>query len=780
MTVRTQCLNASRYAAGLAAAIALFSASAPPRAADVTVLPNGWRVTPAGSLSPLGTLPLHMAQDATGRWLAITNAGFSKQSVVVVDEGNGRVTDSRPIERTFFGVAFSPDGRALYVSSGGDGGVLRYPFDPGSGKLSDPAVWPVGVGKLFAGGIAVSSNGKSLYTAVEGADLLVGVDTSTGTNFLAAKVGVHPLDVALSQNGARVYVSNWGGESVSVVDIAKGATTATIPVSPHPNALLLSVDGRTLYAACADDNSVALIDTQTNRVRSTIDAALYPFSPAGAAPNGLSQSLDGRTLYVADAGANAVVAIDVSSAAPRVFGAVPAGWYPTDVELSHDGRRLYILDGMGVSGHANPQNAHNDLTSTSTGHSTTDPNYIGVLSTGALQTVAVPDRAALISGLASARANALYRPDATTTRAGLPPIKHVIYVIRENRTYDEVLGDDSRGNGDANLAAFGRRVTPNIHRLAADFALLDNFYVEGQVSADGHQWSDAAYVSDYVAKLWPSAYSHRGWDFSLAPAEMPSSGFIWEDAARHGQSVRVYGEFTAFDSPPGAARAGVPSLEGILDTHYRGFDTAYSDQDRIHEWLREFHGYEATESLPALEVVSLPNDHTAALKPGYHTPNAMVADNDYALARMIEALSNSAYWRDTVVFSVEDDAQDGPDHVSDQRSVALVAGAYVRRGIVDHTQYTSSSVLRTVELLLGLPPMTQFDAAATPMTALFAATPDMRPWAAVAPSINLNGVNPTGAAASASMRLDLSRPDANDPAEFRKALNARLNHSPSK
>ncbi len=775
MLVHRRRISAAWFVAGLAAAIALLVSNVPPRAADITVLPNGWRITPAGVIAPLGTLPLHAAQDTTGRWLAITNAGYAQQSVAIFDQSAGRFTDSQPVDRTFYGVAFAPDGRALYVSTGGDGGVRHYDFDSGSGKLANPGVWPLGLGKLFAGGIAVASDGNALYTAVEGADSLVGMDTRTGTILLAAKVGVHPLDVALSQNGERAYVSNWGSASVSVVDIASGTAIATVAVSPHPNALLLSVDGHTLYVACADDNSVALIDTQTNRLRNKIDVALYPDSPAGATPNGLAQSLDGRTLYVADADANAVVAVDVP--AGRVFGAVPAGWYPTDVVLGHDGHRLYVLDGKGLSAHAIPKNLHRDLVP---GSADSEANYVATLSTGAMQVVTALDRSTLISGLATARADANYKPGSAAT-ATLPPIRHVIYVIRENRTYDEVLGDDPRGNGAANLAAFGQRVTPNIHSLAADFALLDNFYVEGQVSADGHEWCDAAYASDYVTELWPSAYSGRGWDLSLAPAEMPSSGFIWEDAARHGLRVRVYGELTAFDSPPGQpARPGVPSLEGILDPRYRGFDTTYSDQDRFAEWLREFHAYEATGTLPELEVVALPNDHTAALKPGYHTPYAMVADNDYALARMVDALSHSPYWRDTVIFSVEDDAQAGPDHVSDQRSVALLAGAYVARGIVDHTQYTSSSVLRTIEMLLGLPPMTQFDASATPMTRLFAPAPDVRTWRAVKPLVNLTDVNPaTGAGARASMRLDLSKPDADDPAEFNKALFAGL-HSPSK
>jgi YVTN family beta-propeller protein len=751
------------------AGIALLSSH--PKAAEVTTLPNGWRVAPnAAAILPLGTLPLQIAQDLSGRWLAISNAGFGDLSIDIVSEQTGKIVSTQPMARTFFGLAFSPSGDALYASTAADGAIGHFAFDSSTGALSDYGAYGLGAGRIWVNGIAVTLDGATVLAAVAGANSLVGVNSKSGATIFAAPVGNTPYDVVLSRDGSKAFVSNWGGASVSVVNVAQGQVVATIPTDDHPGAMLLANDGRTLYVACANQNVVDVIDTLTNRASGKIDVGLYPRAPIGATPNGLAQSTDGRVLFVSDADSNAVVAVDVTSTAPTVFGAIPVGWYPTDIAMSRDGHRLYVLDGRGLSGHANPDKTQSDITPRGTG-ANADPYYAPNLMTGDLETITALDRNTLSYGLTLAQSYASYRPDYAAHAPALPPFKHVVYVIKENRTYDQVLGDDPRGNGQASLAVFGARITPNARRLADEFVLLDNFDSDGIVSADGHEWADAAYATDYVQRMWPADYAGRSngfFDFGGA-IDAPTAGYLWDAALRRNVSVRLYGEGAAAVSFP--PRALHPSAQPLLDPAYHPFDLTISDQDRVVEWLREFRHFEQSGGLPQLEIVWLPSDHTAALKPGARAPYAMVADNDYALGRMVEALSHSRYWKDTLLVSIEDDAQAGPDHVSDQRMPAYVVSAFSNRGLVSHTHYTTSSVLRTIELILGLPPMSQFDAGATPLSDLFSAAPNTLPWKASSPNVSLVQTNPPGGpGARASEQLDLRSADASDPAEFNRIL----------
>jgi hypothetical protein len=472
---------------------------------------------------------------------------------------------------------------------------------------------------------------------------------------------------------------------------------------------------------------------------------------------------------VADAGNNAAVALDLASGAQ--VGAVPLGWYPTDLLVTRDGTQLVALDGHGTRGHANPLYPHPDAWPRSEQGANRDRYYVAALATGDLERLAVPSATQLHAGLQIARDDAA-QPEAGPSRiAGR--VSHVIYVIKENRTYDEVLGDDPRGDGRPDLAIFGKKITPNIHSLADTFVLLDNFDVDAEVSADGHNWSTAAYSTDYVDKLWPSSYSDRGrdYDFEGSPASRPSAGYLWDAAIKTGLSVRDYGEYTDFATKAGQPeKPVVASLEGRIDPRYRGFDLHVTDQSRVDEWIREFNGFVKNGGMPALEIVRLPNDHTAATRPGMHTPFAMVADNDLGLGRMVDALSHSPYWKNTVVFVLEDDAQAGPDHVSDHRAEALVIGSQVRRGFVDHTHYTTSGMIRTIEDLLGLEPMSQFDARARTMELDFGSTDDT-PWSAVAETVDIGAVNPPDAkGAKTSLRLDLSGADRADAATFNRIL----------
>ena len=732
------------------------------------VLPNGWSVHPAGALTQLGTLPLHMALDRSGKWVAVTNAGYAPPSVTIVEAATGRTVDTTPVDGAFYGVAFSPDDSTLYVATAQASGVKVFGFDGASGKLTPRATWSLAKGDAWTDGIAVSPDGSTVYVTGGSTKKLYAVDAASGTIRWAAPTGPEPLAVVLSADGERAYASDWGGASIAVIDARTGRPLSLIDVGAHPNALALSPDGRTLYASCANADEIDVIDlkgAEGGDVRARYKPALWSHALEGTTPSGLALTRDGKTLFVADAGDNAVAALSAQTGA--LDGAYPVGWYPTDVALAADGSTLFVLDGDGVSGHPNPTYGHS-----ATGRSD-DAKYIGSLLTGDLERVPLSGGMTRGAGLEAARAAALYRggQPAAAPRSAL--VRHVIYVIKENRTYDEILGDDPRGDGDASLALFGRTITPNIHRLADDFVLMDRFEENGFVSVNGHNWATAAYADDYVEKLWPAAYAGRGREndsfFPDDPPAVPDAGYLWNDALAHGRTVRDYGEFVLGMGKDFDYQAA--SLRGHVDVRYPGWDLKISDQTRIDEWTREFDRYDRDGGLPDLEIVYLPDDHAAATRPGYRTPFAMEASNDYAVGRLVDRLSHSRYWKDTVVFVVEDDSQAGPDHVSAQRAEALVAGGPVRRKLVSHDHFTQCSVLRTIELVLGLPPMSQYDAGALPMTSLFLGSPDAAPWTASKPEVSLTSLNGRRTVhAHLSYEFDLSRPDASDSAAFEKVL----------
>lgn len=741
--------------------------------ARASVLPNGWTVQPAGALTSLGDLPLHMAFDHSGKWIAVTNAGYAPPSVSIIEASSGRVVDAQPVDGVFYGVAFGPDDSTLYVSTAQASGVKVFGFDRSSGKLTARATWALAKGDAWTDGLAVSPDGSTVYVTGGAVSKLYAVDAADGKIRWTAPTGPEPLAVVLSSDGDRAYVSDWGGSSIAVIDAHTGRAIATIVVDHHPNALAFSPDGATLYAACANADVVDVIDVKPGKVRARFNPSLWDDAIEGTTPSGLAVTRDGKTLFVADAGDNAVAALSTSTG--KLSGAVPVGWYPTDVALGADGSTLFVLDGDGISGHPNPKFGHSAI------RKSDDSQYIGTLLTGDLERVPLQGTAMLADGLATARSDARYKGDPKRAPAHgsrvaylrSAKIKHVIYVIKENRTYDEILGDDPRGDGDKSLALFGRKITPNIHRLADDFVLMDRFEENGFVSVNGHNWATAAYADDYVEKLWPTAYAGRGRENDSfasddAPA-VPDAGYLWNDALAHGRSVRDYGEFIAQDGEKILYQP--PSLRGHVDLKYPGWNLSISDQARVDEWTREFDAYERDRDLPDLEIVYLPDDHTAATRPGYRTPFAMEASNDYAVGRLVDRLSHSSDWNDTVVFVVEDDSQSGPDHVSAQRAEALIAGGLVRRHVVSHDGFTQCSVLRTIETVLALPPMSQYDAGALPMTSLFLDEPDTTPWTASKPNISLTAINGSHAAhAQTSMLFDLSRPDASNSAAFEKVL----------
>jgi hypothetical protein len=545
--------------------------------------------------------------------------------------------------------------------------------------------------------------------------------------------------------------------------------------------MLLTKSGRHLYVANANRNSVTVLSTENGRTVETLLAELKPNSPPGSTPNSLALSPDEKLLFVANANINAIAVFDVSEIGKsRSLGFIPVGWYPTSVRVTPDGKHLLVANGKGIMPKSNrhgPQPGREPPA--------TVREYIGGLFRGTLTVIDLPARERFEEQMRKHAAQAYRcmpdterRPDAAAL-AGNPvplkpgsasPIKYCIYIIKENRTYDQVLGDIPEGNGDSSLCIFPEKITPNHHKLAREFVLLDNFYVESEVSADGHEWTVGAYATDFVEKTWPLSYGHNKHKKYPYPAEgnfavaVPAGGYLWDCAREAGVSYRSYGEFVSngkTTNDPCASR--IAALKGHFDPWFRGFDMDYPDVLRTRRFISELNRFEREGEMPRLQIVRLPNDHTSGATAGKRTPVAYLGDNDLAFGMMIEAISRSRFWPQTAVFVVEDDAQNGPDHVDAHRTVAYVISPYVRRGSVDSTMYSTASMLRTMELILGLRPMSQFDAAAMPMYNCFQAKPNLKPYEALPVTVDLEEKNlKTAWGSDLSSKMDFAREDAAD------------------
>jgi DNA-binding beta-propeller fold protein YncE len=753
----------------------------------VTLLPNGWRIAPVGRHLDAGDLPLAMALHPDGRHLAITNNGWSKPSLRVVDLERWQVIQKVPLDHAWLGLVWHPDGKRLFSSGAADNSIREIEWRdgrlaPGRTFVLAPPQKNKEARELenpgFVAGLALSPDGRTLYAAHVYGESLAAVDVATGRVVARATLPAEAYGTLVSPDGRTVFVSVWGASRVALFEPLTLRPLGEIVVGEHPNAMALSRDGARLFVACANTNAVWAVDLASRRAVEQIGVALRPEAPPGVTPNALALSPDGDILLVANADNNVVAVVDVRKAGEsRPLGFIPTGWYPTGTSFDASGRSVLVLSGKGLAPAANPRGPQ----PVSVG---ADAQYIGGLLNGALTVLPRPDEAALrelterVYSLSAASSGGRRAPRERPVDSPIPgpdggvsPIRYVFYVIRENRTYDQVLGDLPRGNGDPNLTLFGQDVTPNAHALASEFVLFDSFYVDSEVSHDGHSYSTAAYATDANEKLWPTRYGGRG-GLYVAEGEYrmrnpygnltaPAQGYLWDFAGRAGVSVRSYGEFAAWDTRGGPVRASVPGLEGKVHPSFAPFDLSIPDNDRVDAWLEEFRRFEREGGLPRLSIFHLGGDHTNGTSPGSRTPTAMVAENDVALGRMVEAISKSRFWPESAIFVLEDDAQNGPDHVDAHRSVLLVASPWARRGAVDSTLYTTSGVLRTMELILGLPPMSQYDAAATPLYAAFAAKPDPTPYSVRPARVNLHETNREDApGAQASLLMDLTRPDA--------------------
>lgn len=718
--------------------------------------PYNTALTPAGQQITLGNFPMGGALSPDGSYLVVSNDGQGTQSLQVIDTKTNKVMQTieyKSPEALYLGVAFSPDGKTLYASAGGNNKIRQFTFT--DGQLSEKPAILLKDSKnsnFYPAGLSVSPDGAHLYVANNLDHSVSKIDLGTQKIVQTVSVGKNPYTAFLSKDGKSLYVSNWGESSVTLLNPETMEVKKTIPTELHPNAIAENPVTGDIYISNSDDDSISIIDSKLQQVVQTLSVKPFNQSPTGSQPDALSVSKDGKTLYVANAGNNDVVMIDLSSKKAKIKGLIPTAWYPTGVYLNKD--KVMVTNAKGLGAGPNDQG-----------------QYIGSMIEGTLSVFDTPNEHELNQYTKQVYSNLTDKGEGKRTGnnpipmnpEGKSPIKHVIYIIKENRTYDQVFGDLGKGNGDPSLTSFGEKITPNLHKLANQFVTFDNFYADAEISAQGHNWATAAKANDYTEKNWMANYSSRkrAYDFEGDnDAAYPKAGFLWNNAQRSGVSFRDYGEFINFDKAKNQWVATDPSIGDNFDPAFPGYNLDISDLDRQAEWEREFNEFVKNDNLPQLQIVRLGNDHTQGTKVGKLTPEAMVAQNDAAVGKLVDAVSHSKYWKDTAIFITEDDAQNGWDHVDAHRTEALVISPYTQTGKLDSTFYDTTSMIRTMELILGMKPMSQYDASSIPMYNAFTHKPDFTAYEYEEPRTSLeekNGSNTPGAQISA--KLDFSGAD---------------------
>lgn len=821
------------------------------------VVPTNQILQPAGTQVTFAGRPVDLLSIEDGKFIVAKNM----RSLVFIDPHTGAIKQTLALpEKTNLTDAFSAVGLAAsgdrIFASDSQGAVRiakrnsegRYHWD-GHFALPEPAVGGKGA---YPTGIALQGDSQLWVCSSRGNELqLFGLEDGK----VQARIPVGVAPYAPITIGEKVYVSNWGGDrpakdeailkssgtpvktdprtnvanhgSVSVVEKVQGQwqQTRSIIVGGHPSGITASHDGKFVFVANANSDTVSVINTTNDTVVETIDCKPEAKLPFGTGSNAVALSSDGQTLYVANGTGNCVAVIQLGSLAgrpatndqptpSRVAGMIPTGWYPGAVQLSHDGKRLFVAN---VKGHGSllPRKEAPRKIVKRDQDDPAAPQAVGRNSHdhyGSVSLIDLPDAKQLetLTGIVNANNRLGYamagmekpRPDARPTpvpqRHGEPSVfEHVIYIIKENRTYDQVMGDMKAGNGDESLCIFDETVTPNHHQLAREFVLLDNFYCSGVLSADGHSWTNAAYTTDYIEKQFGEftrSYPYEGSD----PLAFPVSGFLWDNALAHKKTFRNYGEFVRSAYEPKnaswsdayddfrngtsnvkiTATPNLHSLDKYSHPSYPGFPLVVPDVYRAKLIIDELREFEKRGEFPHLVYIFLPNDHTNGTKPTSPTPRAMVADNDLALGMLVEAVSKSKFWPKTCILVTEDDPQNGFDHVDGHRTVGLAISPFTKRKVVDSTCYNQTGLVKTIELILGLPPMTQLDLSATPMRGCFTDTPDFTPYTAVKNQVPLDEFNKPVAAlegkareyALESLELDLEVEDRADEDTFNRIL----------
>ena len=779
------------------------------------VLPQSQILTPAGrQISLPGMRPQALALSPDGRWLVTSG---QTHELLVLDAASGAVLQRVPLpgepsapgpvsdhilepdskgQLSYTGLIFSPDGKRIYLSNV-NGSIKVFAVENnmvrGLASFALPEAKAPRRKEEIPAGLALSADASRLYVAGNLSNSLLELDATNGRVLRTIAVGVAPYDVVVK--GSVALVSNWGGRrpneqslvgpagrgtlvrvdgtrfiasegSVSVIDLKSGKETQQVLAGRHASALALSPDGKFVVVANAADDTLSVLNARSGDLVETIGLRV-PGQLFGAVPDALCFSPSGQTLWACLGGRNAIADIAFSVGKSRVRGLIPTGWFPGAIVFDARRRSLAVANIKGTGSGRAPKPSSRQYNGT-----------LSIIALPAAKQLAGMTRVVLKNArqemITEARLPA--RPDqpprAVPQRVGEPSlIKHVIYIIKENRTYDQVLGDMKEGEGDANGCIFGEEVTPNQHKIARDFVLLDNTYCSGVLSADGHQWADTAFATDYMERSFagfPRSYPDGMDDDDVDALAYAPSGFIWDNAIRHGLSLRDYGEFSIGETSwSDGARKGRPrfadfyrdytqntqetkigsrpaieSLRPYLNLDTIGWDLQVPDVVRAQRFIAELKAFEQQGELPNLTIICLPNDHTSGTSAGAPTPAAQVADNDLAMGQIVQAISRSRFWKDSCIFAIEDDPQAGWDHVSAYRTTAYIASPYAKRGAVISTQFNQPGLLRTMELMLGLPPMNAMDASATPLFDCFSDVPDLTPFESVPNRIPLDQMNP--------------------------------------
>lgn len=751
---------------------------------DKILLSNGWSLTPAGRSLQLGDLPLNMELSPSNKLLAVTNNGQSDHSIQLIDPKTEKILDEKPIAKAWYGLAFSADEKKLYVSGANDNIILIYPIN--NQKLGDADTiklgekWP---NKISPTGITVNDKTQILYTVTKENNSLYVVDLKSNKVINQIELGAEAYDCLLSPDQKTLYISLWGADEVALFDTESQKIISKIKAENRPNELCLNKKGTILFVANAGDNSVSVINTNTKKVIEVISASISPTKLTGSTTNGIALSADEETLFIANADNNCLAVFDVEHPGKSTSkGFIPTGWYPTNVKSF--GKKIFVSNGKGLTSLPNPNGPKPITKIDDSGYQKSpspnkDVDYIGGLFIGTLSIIDIPKKEELEKYSKQVYENVPARKPTQIInsikdnpipfKAGdKSPIKYVFYVIKENRTYDQVFGDIKKGNGVDSLCIFPERVTPNIHALANEFVLLDNFYVDAEVSADGHNWSTAAYANDYVEKTWPISYGGRGGTYDYEGAKKiayPRDGFIWDYCKRAGVSYRTYGEFSE------ETKANIPSLENHFCPGFPDFNQSIKDTTRFSIWKKDFDGLLAKNEVPQFNSIRLPNDHTSGQRKGNWTPTAAVADNDLAVGMLVDYISHSPIWKESLIIILEDDAQNGSDHVDAHRSPALVISPYTKRNAVVSNMYSTSGALRTMELVLGLPPMSQYDAAALPFYDCFTPNINLKPYTFIPSNIDLDLRNiAVNSSSIKSESFNLAREDAIPDLELNEVI----------
>jgi DNA-binding beta-propeller fold protein YncE len=727
-------------------------------------LPTGVRLDPAGEAVDLGSLPISLVL-APGRGKAVVVlSGWREQGVQVVDLKTRKVTQKLLQDGAFYGAAFSPDGHRLCVSGGNTDMLFVYVWKDGAATIENKfelakAKTADGTGTSYPAGLAFSPNGKFVYVAEDVGDRLAVVNAATGEITQRFSTDHYPYGIALTADG-QVFVSAWGGSTVSQFRIVADGSLAylgRIEVGRHPSAL--AVKGTRLYVTLAGSDRVAVVDTRLRRVARYLQDAAPGAPPEGSTPNAVALTSDAKRMLVAEADNNAVAVFDLATG--KLLGRVPTDWYPTAV--AEDNGELLVLSGKGHGTHANPDGP---VPLTNWPNEKPTAYTLGQLN-GSLRVLPSAMTETQLAAFTERVAAANNWQQRLAARR-YPPFRHVVYIIKENRTYDQVLGDLKEGDGDASLLFFPDiTITPNHHALARRFGLFDRFFVNAEVSSQGHIWSTAAYVTNYGEKVVPSGYAGKRADMDGEESDEPERGFLWTLANRDGITFRDYGEMVK-------GNPGWPvtqhDLGADVNPDYVPMDLVTQDQKRADVWIAELQLYVRDGNMPQLEVMWLPMDHLAAGRPGKCTPRACMADNDLALGRIVQALSHSPYWKDTVIFVVEDDAQAGPDHTDSHRAPFYAISAYNRSGTV-HRFINTTDVVAAIEDILGMGRLSKFDYFSRSLADIFAPAPDPTPYDPIVPRQDLSEKNPQNtAAARMSEGLDLSAPDRVDDQLYNRIL----------